>query len=253
VKLIATSLEPEKIVAMASKLCYSASSIDELARGIDADDATRRVGNMIRWGHLSTLEHASFTFAISGISRACSHQLVRHRIASFSQQSQRYVKFGGGFPYVVPASVKKSGEALGVYRKTITDLACAYDNLIKLGIPAEDARYLLPNAAETRLIMTMNARSLFNFFELRLCLRAQSEIRVLAASMLRALLPTYSTIFRNVGPFCRVNGYCRQGEKTCPNYPKESEKSKESENHKGSRSRTESEKAKEPARRNRKS
>lgn len=135
-------------------------------------------------GHLSTLEHVTFTFAIEGVSRVLTHQLVRHRIASYSQQSQRYVK-EHDFETIVPASIASKPEAKAKFDKLMTEIQAMYDEFIALDIPAEDARYILPNATETKIVCTFNARSLLNFFSLRCCTRAQWEIRALANEMLR--------------------------------------------------------------------
>ena len=211
VDLVSHTQDPERTVAAAIRLCYSASEIGEIRDAIDDAEAARLIGKVLKLGHLSVLEHASFTFAIEGISRACSHQLVRHRMASFSQQSQRYVKMRD-FQFVVPPSVQGDAELLN---RTMRDLQATYDSLLSAGISAEDARYILPNAAETKLIMTANARSLLNFFELRLCTRAQWEIRQLAGMMLDEAKSVAPNIFANAGPTCETSGYCREGEMTC--------------------------------------
>ncbi|MHB0911885.1 MAG: FAD-dependent thymidylate synthase [Armatimonadota bacterium] len=210
VELISHTEDPERTVAAAVRLCYSASDIATIRERIGEDEAAKLIGKVLKLGHLSVLEHASFTFAIEGISRACSHQLVRHRMASFSQQSQRYVtmqKCG----FAVPPTVRENDE----YHRIMETLQAGYDALLASGVPAEDARYLLPNAAETKIIMTANARSLLNFFELRLCTRAQWEIRRLAELMLAEVKPVAPNIFASAGPTCETSGYCREGEMTC--------------------------------------
>jgi thymidylate synthase (FAD) len=165
-------------------------------------------------GHHSTLEHASYTFAIEGVSRALTHQLVRHRIASFNQQSQRYVRFTQGIGMVKPGSVKQDAEAEAVFDEAIASALDAYHKLLELGVPAEDARYLLPNAAETKIVVTMNIRELLHFFGLRCCNRAQWEIRELADRMLRLVRPTAPAIFCDAGAPC-VRGACPEGAMTC--------------------------------------
>ena len=167
-------------------------------------------------GHFSTLEHASYTFAVDGVSRALTHQLVRHRIASFNQQSQRYVKFKGEIPVVKPASVADNAETSALFDEAIECVTRAYRTLVEAGVPAEDARYLLPNAAETKIVITMNVRELLHFFELRCCNRAQWEIRDLAWKMLELARPTAPYIFADAGAPC-VHGTCPEGKMTCGN------------------------------------
>ena len=171
-------------------------------------------------GHFSTLEHASYTFAIDGVSRALTHQLVRHRIASFNQQSQRYVKFDDGLEVVEPGSVSDNPAAAEIFNKAMIHAKKAYVDLLALGVSAEDARYVLPNAAETKIVVTMNIRELLHFFELRCCNRAQWEIRELALRMLELVKPTAPYIFKAAGAPC-VHGCCPEGKMCCGNpYPK---------------------------------
>lgn len=214
VELISYTGDPERTVAAAVRLCYSPSDIGRIREAIDEAEARRLIRKVLRLGHLSVLEHASFTFGIEGISRACSHQLVRHRMASFSQQSQRYVKMRD-YDYTVPASVKQDEVSAQGFEEAMSGLRTQYDALLAAGIAPEDARYVLPNAAETKLIMTANARSLLNFFELRLCTRAQWEIRDLAELMLERVRAVAPNIFSVVGPTCETRGYCREGEMSC--------------------------------------
>jgi thymidylate synthase (FAD) len=164
-------------------------------------------------GHLSVLEHASFTFGIEGISRATSHQLVRHRLASYSQQSQRYVAASAP-EFVVPPSIEKDAAKKKNFEAAVRKIYREYAKLLEQGIPAEDARYLLPNAAHTKIIVTMNARELIHFFNLRCCERAQWEIRDMATMMLKLAKKTAPFIFRECGPSC-VSGKCSEGEMTC--------------------------------------
>jgi len=165
-------------------------------------------------GHFSTLEHASYTFAVDGVSRALTHQLVRHRLASFNQQSQRYVKFIDGLNVITPESISGDAERQKVFDEAIEAGLAAYEKLIEAGVPAEDARYLLPNAAETKIVITMNVRELLHFFEMRCCNRAQWEIRELAWKMLNLVKPTAPFIFMDAGPGC-VRGFCPEGKMTC--------------------------------------
>ena len=171
-------------------------------------------------GHFSTLEHASYTFAVDGVSRALTHQLVRHRIASFNQQSQRYVKFADGLATVKPASIAANEDAGAVFDEAIAVAIEAYEKLLAAGVPAEDARYLLPNAAETKIVITMNVRELLHFFSLRCCNRAQWEIRDMAHRMLELAKPTAPYIFMDAGAPC-VGSTCPEGSMTCGNpYPR---------------------------------
>ena len=170
--------------------------------------------------HTSTLEHASYTFAVDGVSRALTHQLVRHRIASFNQQSQRYVKFTDGLATVKPESVAANEETNAVFDEAIVAAIEAYEKLLAAGVPAEDARYLLPNAAETKIVITMNVRELLHFFSLRCCNRAQWEIRDMAHRMLELARPTAPFIFMDAGAPC-IRGNCPEGKMTCGNpYPR---------------------------------
>lgn len=165
-------------------------------------------------GHYSVLEHASFTFAIEGISRVTTHQLVRHRMASFSQQSQRYVKMRKGFPYIIPESIAKDEKLAKIYKDTIKELDKIYNKFLKHKIAAEDARYILPQAVETKIIITANARELLHIFKLRCCNRAQWEIRKVAKTMLKEVKTVAPNIFANAGPPC-VTGPCPEGELSC--------------------------------------
>ena len=214
VKLLSHTTDPERTVAMAGRLCYSGCDIASLESKTDDDNAAKLIEKLVQMGHLSVLEHASFTFGIEGISRACSHQLVRHRIASFSQQSQRYVELRD-LDFTVPPGIAADQVAAEEFSAFIETAQTCYNKLLDRGIPAEDARYVLPNAGETKLIFTANARSLLNFFELRLCTRAQWEIRQVAAVMLAEVRTVAPDIFKLAGPTCESSGYCREGEKGC--------------------------------------
>ncbi|MHB1459647.1 MAG: FAD-dependent thymidylate synthase [Armatimonadota bacterium] len=214
VNLISHTRDPERTVASAMRLCYSASDIDNIIQNLDQNEASRLIRKVLTLGHLSVLEHASFTFAIEGISRACSHQLVRHRMASFSQQSQRYVSMLN-FNHTIPTAISNNPDILNDYNQTIDNIRKQYEKLLLCGISAEDARYILPNSTETKLIMTANARSLLNFFELRLCTRAQWEIRKLAELMLIEVKAIAPVLFESAGPSCESKGFCNEGEMTC--------------------------------------
>ncbi|MDP2682473.1 MAG: FAD-dependent thymidylate synthase [Deltaproteobacteria bacterium] len=206
---------PEKTVVLAAKLCYSDSNISQLEEKVLGASFEKFLGKILKMGHLSVLEHAGFTFGIEGISRATSHQLVRHRLASYSQQSQRYVKFKEGLEFVTPPSIKKNAKIGEKFSDITASLYSLYNEMIEAGIPAEDARYILPNAAETKIIVTMNARELLHFFGLRTCERAQWEIREMAKRMLSLAKKEAPFIFKKAGPGCVSTGKCTEGEMTC--------------------------------------
>jgi thymidylate synthase (FAD) len=214
VKLIAHTPEPELTVVLAAKTCYAS----KMPSGtLERPERERFLRNVVRRGHTSVLEHASFTFAVEGVSRALTHQLVRHRIASYSQQSQRYVKLKD-FARVTPPTISNDKKALARFEKAMAEASEAYEALVDMGVPAEDARYVLPNAATSNITMTMNARSLHNFFELRSCLRAQWEIRKLANLMLREVRKVAPLLFEGAGPLCQTRGTCMEGESDCEFY-----------------------------------
>ncbi|MDM8288901.1 FAD-dependent thymidylate synthase [Slackia piriformis] len=220
VELLYHTPDPERAIATAARLCYAPVGAAELMETMPEDRVRSVLSTVIKSGHLSTLEHASFTFAVDGVSRALTHQLVRHRIASFNQQSQRYVKFTDGVPVVKPGTVAANEEAGRIFDETVDAIEAAYARLLELGIPAEDARYLLPNAAESKIVITMNVRELLHFFSLRCCNRAQWEIREMAQRMLELARPTAPYIFMDAGAGC-VRGACPEGKMTCGNpYPK---------------------------------
>jgi len=213
VVLLRHTPDPEATVAMAAKLCYSPSNIEDLLEKIEARDQAVFVENLASIGHLSPIEHVSFTFGVEGISRACSHQLVRHRLASFSQQSQRYVT-EGSFDYMIPPSIKANSYLVQRFESTMELLQEIYTEFIETDIPAEDARFLLPNACETKIVITMNARELLHFFKVRTCNRAQWEIRAMAEQMLFLARETAPTIFKKAGPTC-LYAACPEGKMTC--------------------------------------
>lgn len=220
VELLYHTPDPERAIATAARLCYAPVGAAELMETMPEDRVRSVLSTVIKSGHLSTLEHASYTFAVDGVSRALTHQLVRHRIASFNQQSQRYVKFTDGVPVVKPGTVAANEEAGRIFDETVDAIEAAYARLLELGIPAEDARYLLPNAAESKIVITMNVRELLHFFSLRCCNRAQWEIREMAHRMLELARPTAPYIFMDAGAGC-VRGACPEGKMTCGNpYPK---------------------------------
>jgi thymidylate synthase (FAD) len=199
---------------VAARLCYAPVGAAELMEAMD-EAAVRKVLKVImESGHLSALEHASYTFAIDGVSRAMTHQLVRHRLASYNQQSQRYVSYEEDPYFVVPPDIAADADALERYNEATTSAFASYREMIDAGVAPEDARYLLPNAMETKIVVTMNIRELLHFFELRCCKRAQWEIREVALAMLDLVEPTAPYIFMDAGASCR-RGPCREGSMTC--------------------------------------
>jgi len=221
VVLLSWTKNAQQVVSTAIRQCYSAVGAADLKREISSQKQKELIRMVLASGHTSTLEHASFTFAIEGISRSCSHQLVRHRLASYSQQSQRYVDFSKkGIGFVVPPSIRNNPELLKEFKKAIKNAEDSYFSLRKRGIAAEDARFILPNAAATKIVVTMNARELLHFFELRLCQRAQWEIRALAQAMLRAVKKVCPTIFAVAGPTCETQKICWEGKFSCGRWKK---------------------------------
>ena len=214
-KLISHTPEPEKVVSIAAKLCYSKSDVDGLITGVlTGNDTEKFIDKLKGMGHESPLEHVSFTFAIEGVSRTLTHQLVRHRIASYSQKSQRYVS-ENNFEYIVPPSIARDSQAKEKFENLMCTIRQAYNKLASMDIPKEDARYVLPNATETKIIVTMNARSLFNFFSLRCCTHAQWEIRQMAYLMLAEVKKVAPLLFKNAGATCVRTGCCPEGAMTC--------------------------------------
>ena len=210
VKLLAYTQNADAICAAAGRSCYSEKSSMELVDSMK--DPQKTLGKIVGMGHHSVIEHATFTFSVEGVSRSLTHQLVRHRIASYSQQSQRYVSMDTP-TYVIPKTVEADPELKKVYEDTMKDIWESYNKLVEK-IPPEDARYVLPNGCTTNITITMNARELFHLFTLRCCNRAQWEIRDLADEMLRQCKAVSPTIFANAGPPC-VRGPCPEGKLSC--------------------------------------
>ena len=239
VTLIAHTPDPEKLIAASAKLCYAAADIGTVMDGLTEDKTAAFVDMLAEIGHESPIEHASFTFGIEGVSRSLLAQLTRHRIASYSVQSQRYVR-EKMFEYVLPPEIEAIPEAAEEYRRAMEEDQAHYDHLAALlkekhladfiagGMPEkeatraaekkaiEDARFVLPNACTTKIMMTMNARSLMNFFAHRCCNRAQWEIRELAEQMYRLCMEAAPHLFRHAGPPC-VRGACPEGKMSCGN------------------------------------
>lgn len=214
VKLLRYTPEPDKTVAMSARLCYSPIGAAELEEKLSNEQITKLVRQLGAMGHTSTFEHVSFTFAIEGVSRVLTHQLVRHRIASYSQQSQRYVK-EHDFAMIVPHTIEAKPETKKKFEALCQEIQNLYNQFTEEGIPAEDARYILPNAAETKIVVTMNARSLLHFFELRCCNRAQWEIRELADKMLEEVRRVAPILFAKAGPTCVTQLTCHEGKMSC--------------------------------------
>lgn len=219
VELLTMTPEGEYLVALAAKLCYARSDVASLREKVSANDQSAFVEKILDSGHLSVIEHVSMTFTVEGVSRALLAQLTRHRIASFSVQSQRYVSLDTSFNYILPPRIKELGdEAVDKYHAQMLQMHAWYLEWQKaLGTGEsgnEDARFVLPNACETRLVMTMNARELKHFFRLRCCERAQWEVRALATEMLRIAKAQLPSLFRNDGPGC-MSGPCPEGRMTC--------------------------------------
>ena len=251
VTLITHTPDPEKVVAAAAKLCYSKSSITDLMDGLSDEKTAAFLDKLSNLGHASPLEHVSFTFGIEGVSRSFLAQMTRHRIASFSVQSQRYVDMSEA-DMVVPPAIAQDGEASEAFSQAIKSAKYAYDHLhhvledihtyeLMLGdsnmtekqarakaskMANEDARFVLPEACQTRMLVTMNARELNNFFKLRCCTRAQWEIRQVADEMLKLVYPIAPHLFKDAGPGCLAGKGCTEGSMTCGLMPQVQDKYK---------------------------
>ncbi|WP_411679959.1 FAD-dependent thymidylate synthase [Clostridium thailandense] len=229
VKIVEHTPNPEKVVAAAAKLCYSAAGIDQIQENLENEKALKFLNMLMSYGHESPIEHVTFTFAIEGVSRSLTHQLVRHRLASYSQQSQRYVRLDQ-FEYIIPPEIEKDDEAREIFIDAMKNSQKAYSRLTEIlkeryidtGMDAssaekraiEDARYVFPNACETKIIATMNARTLMNFFRHRCCNRAQWEIKELADEMLKQVKVIAPVLFKYSGPSC-LNSNCPEGRMSC--------------------------------------
>ncbi len=237
VTLLAHTPLPEKVIAAAAKLCYSKTPSSEIMNGLDDEAAAKFLDMLVGFGHASPIEHATFTFGIEGVSRSFTHQLVRHRMASYSQKSQRYVD-EGGFNYIIPPEIEDNPQAKEAFIKAMENSQKAYDEISQILQDAyvenldedkkddkserrklqkkaiEDARFVLPNACETMIVVTMNARELMHFFNVRTCNRAQWEIREVAKQMLKICYEMAPTLFKNAGPNC-LNGPCPEGNMSC--------------------------------------
>ena len=238
VKMITHTPDPEKIIATAAKLCYAGCDIDTLMDGLTTDKVERFLNMLSSIGHESPIEHITFTFGIEEVSRSFLAEVTRHRMASFSVQSQRYVEVTN-FEFVTPPEIAADEKAIEIYNEQMKSCIDSYNKLADIlkekhyatfladGFDEktakqkaqkkaiEDARFVLPNACCTKMLVTMNARSLLNFFKLRCCNRAQWEIRAVATEMLRQCCEVAPTIFKNAGPECVRSGKCGEGKMTC--------------------------------------
>jgi thymidylate synthase (FAD) len=217
VKLLKYTPNPELLCAAAAMTSYKDEGTSKLLEKLDLEKARKTLREVMGYGHYSVIEHASFTFSVEGVSRALTHQLVRHRIASYTQQSQRYVTYDTLEHYVTPPSVLENEEAKKIYDEMLMRISDAYQKLLKHEVPKEDARFILPNAAKTNILITMNARELCHFFKLRCCVRSQWEIREMAIEMLMLAKRAAPVIFENAGPSCIELGYCPEGVLKDPN------------------------------------
>lgn len=211
VRLLRYTKDPELVCGAAALTSSKKGTPSEIFDGMDLETSRRKIKQVTGYGHASVIEHASFTFSIEGVSRAMTHQLVRHRVASYTQQSQRYVSYDTLEKYVTPKAIEENAEAKQVYDEALLKISEAYRKLLEKGISKEDARFVLPNAARTNIMMTMNARELRHFFNLRCCARAQWEIREVATEMLRQAREAAPSLFGASGPTCVEYGYCPEG------------------------------------------
>nr|WP_072537490.1 FAD-dependent thymidylate synthase [Anaerococcus mediterraneensis] len=237
VTLLNYTKDGEETIAQAGKLCYSPVGVEEISKKQSPISIAKYIKMLVSLGHMSPIEHISFTFAVEGVSRTLTHQLVRHRLASYSQQSQRYVKLDG-FEYIIPPHIKEDPEARKIFVEAMEKDQEAYDKLTDIltnkhleklidqgydeksaknmatKMAIEDARYVFPNACETKIVFTMNARNLLHFFSLRSCNRAQWEIRAMSDEMIKLVKNIYPNLFANAGPSC-IDGPCPEGKMTC--------------------------------------
>ncbi|MEM3579186.1 MAG: FAD-dependent thymidylate synthase [Candidatus Bathyarchaeia archaeon] len=216
VKLLRYTADPELLCGAAALTSSKSGSPSEIFEKMPLERARQIIKRVTGYGHMSVVEHASFTFSIEDVSRAMTHQLVRHRIASYTQQSQRYVKYDTLKSYVVPPSINANPEAKKLFDNALEHISETYNKLLEMGVPKEDARYILPNAAKTNIVVTMNARELRHFFNLRCCMRSQWELREVATEMLRQAKQVAPSLFENAGPTCVELSYCPEGKMKPP-------------------------------------
>ena len=192
-------------------LCARMASVSwrkKIPKNLSIEEAREIIKRVIGYGHVSVIEHASFTFFIDGVSRAFSHQLVRHRLASYTQQSLRYVNLSGKSSYHIEFPQRHGLILHDMYEEHMKKSKELYNHMIEQQVPPEDARLILPIGTQTKIAVTMNARELLHFFSLRCCSRAQWEIRRVANLMLKLVKEVAPTIFENAGPRCKQLGYC---------------------------------------------
>ena len=216
IKLLRHTADAELLCGAAALTTTKSGSPSETLEKTNIETAKQIIKRVTGYGHTSIIEHASFTFSIEEASRATTHQLVRHRIASYTQQSQRYVTYGTLENYVTPQNITDNAEAKKIFEETLEKISETYQKLLKMDIPKEDARFILPNAAKTNIIVTMNARELRHFFNVRCCTRAQWEIRIAAMEMLKQARNAAPALFGNSGPTCVEMGYCPEGKMKPP-------------------------------------
>lgn len=222
ITLLKHTPNPERLVAAAAKVCYSPDSGKKVFENLTNEESLKFLNRLMEMGHESPLEHTVFSFAVDGVSRALTHQLVRHRVASYSQKSQRYVQ-EIGFEYVTPPIIQNDEVIKENYDRAMKNCMFNYDVMVRrlLGEgrtkeqACEDARYILPNACCTNIIVTMNARELLHFFKVRCCNRAQWEIRELADKMLEECRKVAPVLFENAGPDCTKDRGCSEGVMRC--------------------------------------
>lgn len=217
VKIISKPENMLRTIYTACRTCYSSDSpinINCCENALDEEKSLKLISRVISSGHYSTIEHVQVSFAISGISRACSHQLVRHRLMSFSQKSQRYVKEKEQFDYVVPSSILKNSELAEKYNNFMEQISDFYIEMTEMGVPAEDARFVLPNATSTSMVASLNLREMIHLANLRLCTRAQAEIRVLVKMMCDELIKSEPWLKDYLVPKCEKLGFCDE-DKSC--------------------------------------
>jgi len=212
VSLVSSTKDPEITCAKCASVSWRRRGMKE----VSLEEAREIIRRVLGYGHESVIEHACFTFFVEGISRSLTHQLVRHRIASYTQQSMRYVDLSRSKEYFIrPKTISDDEELTRLFNATVAKCKETYDLLRKKGVPCEDSRFVLPIASQTKIAITMNARELRHFFTMRCCLRAQWEIRELANRMLKVCKTTAPSLFENAGPSCASLGFCPEAELTC--------------------------------------
>jgi thymidylate synthase (FAD) len=213
VELLAYTPDPEELCALSAATSFREKGASQRKEKMTPEKAKEILKKVVSYGHVSVIEHANFTFSIEEVSRALTHQLVRHRIASYTQQSQRYVEISTDNEnwYVIPPTVDTE-EKRKKFRERMKTIAQWYQDSVESGMTAEDARFYLPNACKTNIVVTMNARELLHFFNLRCCNRAQWEIRDIALEMLKLVKKVAPIIFEKSGPSCVSKGYCPEGD-----------------------------------------